>query len=415
MKPEKMKRLVILTADAGFGHRSAANAVAAALNDRYADCCHVDVINPLEDRRTPFFLRDSQADYDKIVRDMPGLYRFGYDASDAAVPKAIVESALTVLLFEVMQDILRHYRPDAILITYPIYQVPLSAVFTLHKQYIPLLTVITDLATVHRIWFHPGVDACIVPTDITRRLAMDYGIPGERVHITGIPVNPNIGGETREKSAIRAELGWQQENVTFLAVGSRRVEHLREILTVLNHFGRPLQLVVVAGKDEELYHQLKMVDWHVPVHLYEYVSNLAPMMRAADGLISKAGGLIVTEALASGLPLVMVDVLPGQEKGNADYVISGGAGDLVDNPVKALEVFYHLLADDCELLHERARNALRLGNPDAAYQVADLFYQAAARGSLKPPRRKLSERIGLIDLLKGHGIHPGDSEDVSVD
>ena len=92
------KRILILTADAGFGHRSAANAVAAALEEVYPDQCQVEISNPLDDHRTPFFLRDSQSDYDTIIRNAPELYRFGYDASDSTVPNSILESALAVLL-----------------------------------------------------------------------------------------------------------------------------------------------------------------------------------------------------------------------------------------------------------------------------------------------------------------------------
>src|SRR5512142_1603554 len=138
-------RVLILTADAGFGHRSAANAVASALHEVYGDLCEVKIANPLEDKRAPFFLRDSQSDYDKMVRNMPELYRFGYDASDASVPAVIVEQALVVLLFEVMRDIIRTYRPDVILSTYPLYQSPLRAVMTIMRSQVPLLVAITDL------------------------------------------------------------------------------------------------------------------------------------------------------------------------------------------------------------------------------------------------------------------------------
>ena len=97
----------------------------------YGDLCETIILNPLEDKRTPFFLRDSQADYDKLVRNVPELYRFGYDAMPVIYRSAVIaEQALTVLLFEVMRDIVRTYKPDAILTTYPLYQAPLRAVLT---------------------------------------------------------------------------------------------------------------------------------------------------------------------------------------------------------------------------------------------------------------------------------------------
>jgi len=396
------KRVLILTADAGFGHRSAANAVASALNELYGDLCEVSIVNPLEDRRTPFFLRDSQADYDKLVRRLPELYRFGYDASDAEVPAVIVEQALTVLLFEVMRDLVRTYRPDAILTTYPLYQSPLRAVMTITRANIPLLTTITDLATVHRLWFNNSVDNCLVPNSIVRDLALNYGLTPEQVQITGIPVNPEVMRERRSPAEIRQSLGWETDLTTVLAIGSRRVDRLLDTLNILNHFGIPLQLVVVAGKDKELFAELQQIEWHVPVQLYEYVPNIPLYMKASDAIVCKAGGLVVTEALACGCPLMLIDVIPGQETGNADYVVQNGAGDLARTTMEVLETMAHWLMDDASLLKNRAENARRLGRPNAAYEVANAVWLAAQRSAASVPRG--TGRLRLIDLLSRNHI-----------
>lgn len=396
------KRVLILTADAGFGHRSAANAVASALNELYGDLCEVSIVNPLEDRRTPFFLRDSQADYDKLVRRLPELYRFGYDASDAEVPAVIVEQALTVLLFEVMRDLVRTYRPDAILTTYPLYQSPLRAVMTITRANIPLLTTITDLATVHRLWFNNSVDNCLVPNSIVRDLALNYGLTPEQVQITGIPVNPEVMRERRSPAEIRQSLGWKTDLTTVLAIGSRRVDRLLDTLNILNHFCIPLQLVVVAGKDKELFAELQQIEWHVPVQLYEYVPNIPLYMKASDAIVCKAGGLVVTEALACGCPLMLIDVIPGQETGNADYVVQNGAGDLARTTMEVLETMAHWLMDDASLLKNRAENARRLGRPNAAYEVANAVWLAAQRSAASVPRG--TGRLRLIDLLSRNHI-----------
>jgi 1,2-diacylglycerol 3-beta-galactosyltransferase len=399
-----MKRIIILSADAGFGHRVAANAVAAALKELYPDECEVDILNPLDDKRTPFFLKDSQADYDNVITNMPELYRLGYDFSDSTVPSVLVDSALSVLLFEVMRDMIKKHQPDAIVTTYPLYQSPLLAVTSVSKLEVPVLTVVTDLVTVHRLWFNDGVDACLVPTEEVRTLALEYDIPTEKIHITGIPVHPNLSKEKRSQVEVRRELGWREDLPTFLAVGSRRVDRLMEMLNVLNHFGVPLQLAVVAGKDEELFRELQENEWHVPVHLYEFIENMAPLMHAADAIVCKAGGLIVTEALATGTPLMLVDVLPGQETGNAEYVVKNGAGDLVDEPILVLEALYHLLQNDARLLEERAQNARRLGRPESAYTVATMAWQAANSQRITKQNWLAERRTRVIDLLERNKI-----------
>ncbi len=397
-------RVLILTADAGFGHRSAANAVASALREVYADLCEVKIANPLEDRRAPFFLRDSQsADYDKMLRNMPELYRFGYDASDASVPAVIFEQALIVFFFEVMRDIIRAYRPHVILSTYPFYQSSVRAVMTMTKYQAPLLVAVTDLVTVHRLWFSNSVDMIMVPTPAARDLAINYGISPDQVQVTGIPVNPEVVREQRSPKEIRRSLGWHADVTTILAVGSRRVDRLFDTLNVLNHFGRPLQLIVAAGKDEKLFRQLKAVDWHVPVRLYNYVHNVPMFMKAADFIICKAGGLVVTEALACGRPLLLIDTLPGQEVGNADYVVQNGAGDLAREPIEVLETAAHWLMNDEELLQRRSENARRLGMPNAAYDVADAVWQAAQR-SIAEDHPRGTGRLRLIDLLSRNHV-----------
>jgi len=398
------KRILILTADAGFGHRSTANAVAAALNETDPDCL-VEIINPLDDKRVPFFLRDSGSDYDKIVRAVPELYRLGYDASDSAVPVAIADSAMVLLLFEVLHDILRDFQPDAILNTYPLYQAPLAALYTIRRISVPTFTVVTDLVTVHRVWFNRNMDGCLVPTSQVRDLAVANGVPPEKIYITGLPVHPSLALETRSKQELRRELGWDEHMTTILAVGSRRVEGLVDALHVVNHFGAPLQLCVVAGKDKELYDELTHKEWHQPhVHLYEFSDSMPTMMHAADLVMSKAGGLVVTESLACGKPMILINVIPGQETGNADYIVSGGAADLAVTQMELLETLSHWMANDAALLRERTANAAVHGRPQAAHEVARMLLQAAQTGQVDHRKRHIAGRPKLIELLKENGI-----------
>jgi 1,2-diacylglycerol 3-beta-galactosyltransferase len=162
-----------------------------------------------------------------------------------------------------------------------------------------------------------------------------------------------------------------------LVVGSRRVGHLGDTLRALNHSGLPLQLAIVSGDDEDLYRTLQTVDWHITVHIYGFATNMPAMMRAADCVVSKAGGLIVAESLACGLPLLLIDALPGQETGNAEHVDAHGAGELAKDPLAVLETMCHWLADDGRLLAEKACSARRIGRPRAAYDVANLALAAA--------------------------------------
>jgi UDP-N-acetylglucosamine:LPS N-acetylglucosamine transferase len=242
-----------------------------------------------------------------------------------------------------------------------------------------------------------------VPTETARNAALEYGLSPQSVEVSGIPVDPEIAREERDRASIRGDLGWEQDLTTYLVVGGKRVGHLWDILRVLNHSGLPLQLAIVSGGDEEAHREHQQVDWHLATHVYGFVENMPTLMHAADGILCKAGGLIVSEALACGLPLLLIDVLPGQEAGNADYVIEGGAGELAPDPASALETIYHWLDRDGALLAERAQNARRLGHPRAAYEIAERVW-AAEHGPGRERDEGASERSSLIEMLVRSGV-----------
>jgi 1,2-diacylglycerol 3-beta-galactosyltransferase len=399
-----MKRILLLTADAGLGHRSATDAIATALQDQHGGDCEIAVANPLDDERVPAVLRDSQTDYDRVVRESPHLYELGYQVSDAAVPGLVIEGALTVMLYVVVRDLVWDHRPDVVVTTYPLYQAPLGAVKAIEGWQVPLVTVVTDLVTVHRVWFSQASDMCVVPTEAAREIALEYGLLEPCVKVLGIPVDPALDRKDRSRSFIRTELGWEQDLPTLLVVGGKRVGHLEDILRVVNHSGLQVQMALVSGRDKETQLAFQEVDWHLPTHVYGFVENMPTLMHAADGILCKAGGLIVSEALACGLPLLLVDVLPGQEAGNADYVTEEKAGDLIPDPVSALETIYHWLDGTGQLLAERAHNAQRLGRPRAAYEIAEQVWALVERGPDGESDARARERTGLIELLTRSGV-----------
>ena len=225
-----MKRILILIADYGYGHRSAANAIAEALQETYGKDCRVEIVNPMDDPRAPAFLREGENSYDKIVRAAPDLYKVGYEVGDTWVVRGFIKDSLTLMLFNALREIIHNKQPDVIVCTYLFYQEILSALFTLEKHRIPLLTVVTDLATVNKLWFHPVVDLCLVPTQTVHDMAIEAGLPSEKIKITGIPVRPELTKGKQDRTSLRMSLGWRPDLFTVLAIGSKRVEHLYDAL-----------------------------------------------------------------------------------------------------------------------------------------------------------------------------------------
>ena len=365
-------RVLILTADAGMGHRSAAEAIKKALEIQYGDQFDILINNPLNHPKVPSIIHDSQSDYDLIVKKLPELYKLGYKMSDATLPVTLMEGGFTMLLLSVFRAILKDTSPDLIILTYPIYQAPLRFIQQSSKKKVPIMTVITDLVTVHQVWFNTGVTCCTIPTESVRQRALKAGLSKEQVIQTGIPVDPEIMAlKHKGKSELREELGWEKEPTTLLVLGSPRIPSLTDIIQTLNYSGHDIQFALVTGGSDTLKDEFKATDWQHPAILYDFVNFVPKLMRAADIILCKAGGLVVSESLASGLPLILVHAIPGQEKGNVDFVVENGAGQLCLTPFEVLKTLAEWLKNDRATLRIVANRAEELGCADAAQKITE--------------------------------------------
>ncbi|MCA9912670.1 MAG: hypothetical protein KC496_04960, partial [Anaerolineae bacterium] len=329
-------KILVLMAEMGFGHKSAAEAIAAAAEAEFKDRCEVIIANPMSGKDAPAIFKRLQNDYDEAVQDA-GSYELLYQLGDTPLGGAALEGGLSLLLRNAVEKTIREHQPDVIISVKEDYLAPLSALFELTGEKLPVMTVVTDLTTIHRMWFHSVADICVVPTKQAALLADRYGLPERVVRQIGVPVSPVLSQEKRSKAELRDELGWRKDRITALVVGSKRVRNLPDKLRGVNHSGLPLQLALVSGGDDDLYRQFERTEWHLPTHIYNYVENLPMMMHAADVIISKAGGLIISETLAVGLPLLLADVIEGQETGNANFIVNAQAGAITTTAIDLLE------------------------------------------------------------------------------
>ncbi|MBQ6341961.1 MAG: hypothetical protein IJI41_02430 [Anaerolineaceae bacterium] len=385
-----MRKALILTADAGFGHRAAANAIAEALKRYTSPTIDPVIVNLLNDESTPNWLRGTQSDFDKIVRDIPGVYEVAYDQSDKTGPTTIAHVGLAALLYNPLNKAIKEIQPDVIISTYPLYSGPIQAWYmrnesllrtkdgdqllpnSTKKKHIPFIQVITDLYSVHSIWFSYSPDRTCVATDKVRMDAIQFGCPPSHVICTGIPVRPDLTEIHTSKAKLRSLYGLDPTMPLMLAVGSKRVTSMIDYLNIVNHSGFKIQIVMAAGGDENLYRQMKEIEWHIPVKIYNYCSTLSELMLASDMILTKAGGLITSESLAAGLPMLICDVLPGQEEGNAKVVEESGSGKMLRSQLDLMEALCHMLMDDGRKLRLMQQKAAQIGKPNAARDISKM-------------------------------------------
>jgi 1,2-diacylglycerol 3-beta-galactosyltransferase len=363
------KRILILTSDAGYGHRSAAYAIESALGELFEDQCETKVVNPTDNPDTPKLIQQLEQGYDEMVVETPELYRLSYHALDAPLVSDVVRAAVAQMFNDVMYELIDGFGPHVVVSTYPFHAKSVANVIGDLEIDCPLAIVITDLTDVQSLWYSPLATMHFVPTPLIRQQAYEYNIPATRIRVTGLPVNPAIVRETRTPSELRRELGWEQEVPTCLIVASPRTREMARISKALDQIP-DLQVVVVCGGNSQLYSELEGLEWQGPVQLYDWIDRMPQLMKASDFIVCKAGGLIVSEALASGLPMIISEALPGQETGNMHYVVENSAGAWAPGPTEVLATALSWLRNNQVQLAEFRSNAQKLGKPQAAYHIA---------------------------------------------
>jgi processive 1,2-diacylglycerol beta-glucosyltransferase len=234
----------------------------------------------------------------------------------------------------------------------------------------PQLMVITDFEA-HRLWATQPCAHFFTATEETARYLQCYGVSAGDVSVTGIPIHP-VFAEAKSPAACRARHGLAGDRPVLLQMaGGHGVGPMAELYRALLAVEVPIELVVVAGHNAAARQHLEVLQ--VPPrhrrHILGFTRDMDELMAAADLTVTKPGGLTTSEALARGLPLVIIYPVPGQEDRNSDYLLENGAAIKI-NHVPTLAFKVNSLLRDASRLARLKANARRLGRPRAAFDIA---------------------------------------------
>ncbi len=368
------RRVLFLMSDTGGGHRSAAEAICAALAREFPDHYDATLVDVFK-RAAKFPLNHAPDLYLPLTQRAEFLWGTGFQLLNHRGTDRLAQISLRLNLMRGVQRILREPIPDLVVSVHPVFNELPRRVLRAYAPRVPFVTVVTDLFDAHRMWFDPGVDLCIVPTDGARRVAQRCGMPADKVRVIGQPISLKFLGDQRTQAEHRAELGLAERTTILLVGGGEGMGKLLDIARALDRARLPIQLVIIAGRNKALADQLRALTWHLPAHIQGFVTNMPDWMRAADLIITKAGPGTIMEALACGLPILLSGFLPGQENGNVTFVEQGGVGALRKNPDDIARLVGEWLTPGNDTLARFAARARELARPHAALDIAHALHQ----------------------------------------
>jgi processive 1,2-diacylglycerol beta-glucosyltransferase len=335
-------RVLVFSATFGAGHVRAAEAIIEVIRAKEpkAEITHLDF---------GAFLSKSinemvKSTYIELIKYTPRLWGKFYYRTSKIQPDSVLKRLINILGRREFLNYIKDVRPDVIICTYPTIAGVLGELRLKSILQVPIVTVVTDYA-VHSHWIHPGVDLYIVGNRDVFQGLTSSGIDPERIRITGIPVSPKFEQKLNRKE-IAENLKLFTNRPTFLVMGGAYgvLGGVKGVCKILADAEVPVQTLLVCGQDEKLYRSLDglVAEAKNPIMRFGYVKNVEELMTVADMIITKAGGLTVSEALTKRLPLIIYKPIPGQEEGNAHFVKEIGAAKIAETE-EDLEKIIHLI------------------------------------------------------------------------
>jgi processive 1,2-diacylglycerol beta-glucosyltransferase len=382
--------ILVLTAAAGAGHTTAAAAVAAALRAA-APGAEVELLDVL-DRTNPVFRAIYAGGYAGLVRCWPGGMGLLYDAVDRPLPPFDMFRAwFQDLNAEPLLRYLQERRPRLVVNTHFLPAELVARARQRRELHCPQATICTDFET-HRLWIQPPTERYYTATEIGRAYLAALGVAAGDVRVTGLPIRPEFRARIDAAAFRRAQGLAADVPLVVLVCGAAGLKRIAELLDPLARMESPAQIVVIAGRNAALRADLEEraaaiaaqragpastagrgavegVAGAPLIRILGFSNEMHFWLQAADVLVTKPGGLTTAEALACGVPMVLVNPIPGQEARNADYLLECGAAIRVNRPQLVGLRVAELLRDPARRAALRAA-ALRAARPDAAEQIA---------------------------------------------
>jgi len=313
--------ILFVISDTGGGHRSAAEAMIEAVRQMDGGRAKCLITDLLRETAVP------------LVRSAPEIY--GYCSTRSVWLHDLFfrftnESGridmLSKMVYARSRDnirrVLRETRPDLVVVAHPLTLRLMCAARREMRAQFPLITVVTDLATIHASWACTESDLYLVPTLEAFQALVEYGIPPHKLIHTGFPVHPKFFGVQESKNDIRHKLALDEEKLTVLLTGGGAGGgKVQQLLQAIETERPEWQTLVVTGNNKALREELaNRPNAPEHTHVFGFVRHMERLMQAADIVATKAGPGTIMEALALQKPLVVTGAVGLQETGNIVYV-----------------------------------------------------------------------------------------------
>jgi len=384
-----MPDIVILTARFGNGHFSAAANIAEALRLERPDLS-VEIADAYEAVQ-PWLYRLLQRLYRRVMNRHPRTWRLFFllvSRRGAAAGAALRNRRMRAFFATFVE----RFQPKVVVTTYPMYSAALGRLYgDGPARPFRVVSVVTDSITIHPTWTEGPSDLYLVADELTAAHLIHGGIPAETVLVTGFAVPPVFAEKAQAAVASAPAAGAASAGPRILLLPNLPRRELFEVLDILG--SRPeTKLVLSMFSRKELIPATERFARTLPaaVEVHPWIPDVSHKLFDMDLVVTKAGGALVHEAIAAACPMVLAQVTPGQEEGNARLVEAMGLGLVAPDYRRLRKALTFLRDTDFGALTAMRRNLLAMRRLDGARRIARVA--ASIAGGVEPAVAAAGER-----------------------
>ena len=369
----KRDRVLLLYITRVSGHRQATLAIQSSLKQ----------LNPKIEAPTvngfgytyPILERVINKAYMSVIKRTPKVWDYLYDNPRIFKKSQSIKNFLHKTSYDKIAKLFQRYHPDVVVCT----QAFPCGMVAHYKREKNLKTTIIGVPTdfsPHSYWINDGVDYYVVPSVEAKDRFIKKGIASDAIKVYGIPMRSKFSAQL-DRKPIAEKLGFDPDLPTIVVMGGGQgLGPIKKIVKSLIKVKTNFQLVVLAGVNKKIMRSIKRATKRSQkkILIYEFTNNVDELMELATIIITKPGGITTAECLAKGLPMVIVNPIPGQEMRNTDFLIKKGIGIRIDDTNDIGEEI-ELLLKSPERLAAMSKAAYENAKPHAALDVAKLILE----------------------------------------
>jgi len=379
-------KALILSVTAGYGHHSTGMAMMEVFKAHGIECEMLDTLEYI----SRFLGESVQNGYLLLTKNLGEAYGKVFDSlarkeepSKSYSPETIISKYLSKKLDSFMLD----YNPDFVVGTHSYATVLMTLLKERGVLNCPTFGVVTDF-TLHPFWESTRLDYYILPDSLLNSAAERKGIPEDKILPFGIPIKQKFLTKLDKEDA-KKQLGLSNKPLLLVMMGSMGFGDITEVIESCDGLRYDYQITVICGNNEKAKEAIDSMQWKKEVRCLGFTDNVDVYMDAADALITKPGGLTTSEAMAKGVPLILMNPIPGQEERNMEFLVNSGAAIMVTKGFPVEQAIHQLFGN--EWRRELMTKAIHmLGKPDAANKL----YEFIEENVYKKPSK------GVVDIWK---------------